>query len=179
MENLALIALAESLRPAMEGLIVRRVVQHQPHGFILQTRSARLPALKIVMNAQNPVLYPSEVKPPQEYPNSDFLMVLRKHFTSAELVEFRKPLSERVLEFVFNTAVPSKELERMSLVVELIPNAPNVVLLDAQRRVVSSLHPLSRQHELGEFDPYAPPQRHGKILLESFVSGETPPWNEE
>lgn len=179
MENLALIALAETLRPAMEGLIVRRVVQHQPHGFILQTRSARLPALKIVMNAQNPVLYPSEVKPPQDYPNSDFLMVLRKHFTSAELVEFRKPLSERVVEFVFNTAVPSKELERMSLVVELIPNAPNVVLLDAERRVVASLHPLSRQHELGEFDPYAPPQRHGKMLLEAFVSGEPLLWNEE
>jgi predicted ribosome quality control (RQC) complex YloA/Tae2 family protein len=179
MENLALIALAESLRPAMEGLIIRRVVQHQPHGFILQTRSPRMPALKIVMNAQNPVLYASEVKPPQDYPNSDFLMVLRKHFTSAELLEFRKPLSERVLEFVFKTAVPSKELERMSLVVELIPNAPNIVLLDAQRRVVTSLHPLSRQHELGEFDPYAPPQRHGKMPLEAFVSGETPPWSDE
>jgi len=178
MENLALIALAEHLRPAMEGLIVRRVVQHQPHGFMLQTRSTRLPSLKVLMAAQNPAFYASEAKPVIEYPNTDFLMVLRKHFTSAELVEFRKPLSERVLEFVFKTAVPSKELERMSLVLELIPNAPNIVLLDAERRVISSLTPLSRQHEMGEFDSYSPPQRSAKTPLENFVSSDTPEFDE-
>src|SRR4051812_4131589 len=124
MENFALIGIAENLRPLMfdsaGGLIIRRVLHHQPHGFILQTRSHKLPALKLLMNAQNPAIYPSEARPPIESPGSDFLMVLRKHFTSAELTEFRKPLSERVLEFIFKTAVPSKELETMSLVLELI-----------------------------------------------------------
>src|SRR5947207_9622374 len=122
MENFALMGIAENLRPLMSdpagGLIIRRVIQHQPHGFILQTRSNRLPALKIVMNARDPAVYPSEARTPLESPGSDFLMVLRKHFTSAELLEFRKPLSDRVLELVFKTAVPSKELETMSLVFE-------------------------------------------------------------
>jgi predicted ribosome quality control (RQC) complex YloA/Tae2 family protein len=171
MENFALISVAESLRPAAGEVIIRRVVQHQPNGFILHTRSSKFPALKILMNAQNPAFYTSEAKPPMDSPNTDFLMILRKHFTSAELVDFRKPMSERAFELVFKTAVPSKELETMSLVVELIPNAPNIILLDAQRRVVSSFSTITPQHGIGEFDPYALPAVSGKVLLER-VAGE-------
>src|SRR5262249_52952499 len=147
-------------------LFIRRVIQHQPNGFIFQTRSARLPALKVLMHAPNPAVYPSEAKPPKESPGSDFLMILRKHLTSAELVDFKKPLSERVLEFVFKTAVPSKELETMYMVVELIPNAPNIILLDSERRVLSSFSPITPQHGISEFDIYALPTSPGKIALE-------------
>src|SRR4026209_941740 len=174
MENFALTALAESLRPALDGFIIRRVVQHQPNGFILQTRSAKLPALKLLMEARNPAFYPSETKPPMESPNSDFLMVLRKHFTSAELVEFKKPLSERVVEFIFRTAVPSRELETMSLLLELIPNAPNIILLDAERRVLSSLFAIRPQHGIAEFEPYAFPHSGNKVDLERILTEEVP-----
>ena len=101
MENLALIAIVENLRPAMNDLVIRRVVQHQRNGFIFQTRSVKLPAFKIVAEPQNPTLYASETRPPIESPGLDFLMVLRKHLTSAELLSFNKPLSERIVEFVF------------------------------------------------------------------------------
>jgi len=174
MENFALIGIAENLRPLMDGLIIRRIIQHQPHGFILQTRSAKLPAIKLVMNAPSPAVYPSEARPPLESSGSDFLMVLRKHFTSAELLEFRKPLSDRVLEFVFKTAVPSKELETMSLVLELIPNAPNIVLLDVERRVLASLNTISPQHGIGEYEPYALPQSGDKVALERIVAEDLP-----
>ena len=178
MENFALIGIAENLRPLMSdsagGLIIRRVIQHQPHGFILQTRSSKLPAIKLVMNAQSPAVYPSEARPPLESPGSDFLMVLRKHFTSAELLEFRKPLSDRVLELVFRTAVPSKELETMSLILELIPNAPNIVLLDAERRVITSLNSITPQHGIAEYEPYALPQSGDKIGLDRIVAEDLP-----
>ena len=62
MENFALIALLENLRPAMSDLVIRRVVQHQPNGFIFQTRSVRFPALKIVADTQRPTIYASENK---------------------------------------------------------------------------------------------------------------------
>ena len=169
MENFALIALVENLRPAMTDLIIRRVVQHNPNGFIFQTRSAKLPALKVLMEAQNPALYVSEARPPMETPAVDFLMVLRKHLTSAELVSFAKPLSERIVEFVFKTAVPSKELETMSLVLELLPNAPNIILLDAERRVLSSFLPVTPQHGIGEYEPYAFPVTGEKLKLEQLL----------
>jgi predicted ribosome quality control (RQC) complex YloA/Tae2 family protein len=170
MENLAAIALAESLKAAMGEVVIRRVAQHQPNGFILQTRSARLPALKILMDTRHPAIYPSDARLPAETAPSDFLMTLRKHLTSAEVVGFTKPLSERVIEIVFKTAVPSRELETMTLVLELIPNAPNMVLLDAERRVLASFLPLSPQHGISEFEPYAlPTVGKDKIDLQQLI----------
>lgn len=174
MENLALVAIVENLRPAMTGLIVRRVIQHQPNGFIFQTRSAKLAALKILVEPQNPAFYASETRPPIETPGMDFTMVLRKHLTSAELVSFNKPLSERIVEFVFKTAVPSKELETMSLVVELLPNAPNIILLDAERRVLSSFLDITPQHGIAEYETYAYPKTGDKLNLENLLEKEAP-----
>jgi predicted ribosome quality control (RQC) complex YloA/Tae2 family protein len=173
MENFALIAMVENLRPAVNDLIIRRVVQHQPNGFIFQTRSARFPALKVIAETHSPVLYPSETRPPIESPSGDFLMVLRKHFTSAEVIAFEKPLSERIIEFTVKTAVPSKELETMSLVLELLPNSPNIILLDAQRRVLSSFLPITPQHGIGEYDVYAFPKAGDKLNLEDLLSATT------
>ena len=172
MENFALIAIVESLRPAMSELIIRRVIQHHPSGFILQTRSVKLPAIKIVADMQRPALYPSESRPPLESPGTDFLMVLRKHLTSAEVTGFSKRLSERIVEFNFKTAVPSKELETMSLIVELLPNAPNLILLDAERRVVSSFLDITPQHGIGEYDAYSYPAQGDKLELEHILEDD-------
>lgn len=174
MENFALIALVENLRPAMSELIIRRVVQHHPSGFIFQTRSPKMPAIKIVADTHQPAFYPSEGRPPLESPASDFLMVLRKHLTSAEVTGFSKPLSERIVEFQFKTAVPSKELETMSLIVELLPNAPNLILLDGERRVVSSFLEITPQHGIGEYDVYSYPAQTGKLDLEKLLESGAP-----
>src|SRR5262245_58906743 len=174
MENLALVALVENLRPAMAELIIRRVVQHQPNGFIFQTRSPKLPALKFVVEPQNPSFYASETRPPMETPGMDFTMVLRKHLTSAELTGFDKPLSERIVEFSFKTAVPTKELETMSLIVELLPNAPNIILLDAERRVLSSFFDITPQHGIGEYETYSYPKAPDKLSLETLLEKDTP-----
>src|SRR5690349_15856259 len=178
MENFALIALLENLRPAMSDLLIRRIVQHQPNGFIFQTRSVKLPAVKIVADIQRPALYASETRPPIESPGTDFQMVLRKHLTSAELTGLNKPLSERIIEFNFKTAVPSKELEIMSLIVELLPNAPNLILLDAERRVLSSFLPITPQHGIGEYEPYSYPVQGNKIPLERVLEPDAGPLDE-
>src|SRR2546425_1289691 len=178
MENFALIAIVENLRPALSEVVIRRVIQHQRNGFIFQTRSLQLPALKIVADPQNPALYPSESRPPAETPGGDFLMVLRKHLTSAELIRFDKPLSERIVEFVFKTAVPSKELETMSLVFEMLPNAPNVILLDAEQRIVSSFLPITPQHSFGEYETYSYPSSGEKTKLEQVIEPDGTELNE-
>src|SRR5262249_27489882 len=178
MENFALIALLENLRPAMSELVIRRIVQHQPNGFIFQTRSVKLPAVKIVADNQRPALYASETRPPIESPGTDFQMVLRKHLTSAELTGVSKPLSERIIEFNFKTAVPSKELETMSLIVELLPNAPILILLDAKRRVLSSFLPITPQHGIGEYEPYSYPAQGDKLPLERLLEPDASDFQE-
>lgn len=178
MENFALVSIVENLRPLMADLVIRRVVQHHPNGFIFQTRSTKLPALKIVAEPQNPAFYPSETRPPSETPAVDFLMVLRKHLTSAELTSFHKPLSERIVEFGFKTAVPTKELETMSLIVELLPNAPNIILLDAERRVLSSFFPVTPQHGIDEYETYSYPAVGDKLDLQKALDEDLAELNE-
>jgi predicted ribosome quality control (RQC) complex YloA/Tae2 family protein len=177
MENFALIALVESLRPGMSELIIRRVIQHQPNGFIFQTRSVKLPSIKIVADTQRPAIYASENRRPMESPGSDFLMVLRKHLTSAEVTGFSKRLSERIVEFNFKTAVPSRELETMSLIVELLPNAPNLILLDAERRVIASFLDITPQHGIGQYDAYSYPSQGDKLALEGLLEEDAPALN--
>src|SRR5437867_3725135 len=169
MENFALIAIVENLRPTMNELAVRRVIQHQRNGFIFQTRSVKLPALKVIADPQAPALFASEARVPIESPSFDFLMVLRKHLTSAELVSLNKPLSERIVELVFKTAVPSKELETMSLVIELLPNAPNIILLDSEHRILSSYLQITPQHGIGEYEKYSYPKSGEKADLQQVL----------
>ena len=99
-------------------------------------------------------------------------MVLRKHLTSAEVLSFNKPLSERIVEFVFKTAVPSRELETMSLVLELLPNAPNIILLDAERRLLSSFLPVTPQHGIAEYETYSYPAFGDKLTLDQVLESD-------
>src|SRR5262249_21130850 len=94
--------------------------------------------------------------------------------TSAEVTDFHKPVSERILEFSFKTVVPSKELETMFLVVELLPNAPNMILLDGERRVLSSFAELSPQHGIAEYEAYSYPKSGNKIDLERVIREDIP-----
>src|SRR5437764_6022545 len=99
MENFALVGLVENLGPLLPETIIRRIIQHQPNAFIFQTRSVKLPAFKILLEPRHPAIYASEARTPLETPTTDFLMVLRKHLTSAEVTLLHKPLSERILDF--------------------------------------------------------------------------------
>lgn len=176
MENFALIALAESLRPVAEGFVVRRVVQHHGRGFLLQSRSSRIPALKLYLDPRSPVLYVSATRPPVDPVSTEFLMILRKHLVGARLVEFRKPLSERVLELSFKTALPARELSSVHLVLELFPNAPNVILLDEGRRILAAAKPAKELRAAAEGELYRYPET-GRIDLAAAL--ESDDWFDE
>ena len=106
-------------------------------------------------------------------------MVLRKHLTSAELTSVKKPLSERILEFEFRTVVPAKDLSTMTFVVELLPNAPNLILLDVDRRIVASFHEVSPQHKMEDSEHYATPAIGNKIGLERIMAEDFPGFEEQ
>ncbi len=164
MENFALIALVEQLKTVTEGMVVRRIVQHHRNVFLLQTRSVRIPALKLSLDARNPIIYVSGKHPPVETVTTDFLMIIRKHLVSAQLLEIDKALSERIVELKFKTALPARELQTVFLVAELLPNSPNLFLLDRGRNVLGSAVAPSRHRGLGEYDAYSYPKT-GKMDL--------------
>ncbi len=158
MENFALIALVEELKTVTDGMVIRRIVQHHRNVFLLQTRSVRIPALKLSIDARNPIIYVSGERPPVEAVTTDFLMILRKHLVTAQLLEIDKPLSERIVELKFKTALPAQELQIVYLVAELLPNSPNLFLLDRARNILGSALAPRSQRGMGEYDEYAYPK---------------------
>ena len=160
MENFALITLIEELKRVTPGMVVRRVVQHHARGFMLQTRATKVPALKLSLDAKNPAMYISGKRPPVETVATDFLMILRKHLAGAQLLEVEKPLSERIVELKFKTALPAKELATVVLVVELLPNAPNLFLLNQARRVLASFVAPNPRRGIDEYGEYRYPKVH-------------------
>src|SRR5215467_14526254 len=65
----------------------------------------------------------------------------------------------------------------MSLIVELLPNAPNLILLDAERRVVASFLDITPQHGMGEYEEYSYPAQGDKLELESLLENDAPALN--
>src|SRR5205814_639130 len=47
--------------------------------------------------------------------------------------------------------------------------SPNLILLDSERRVLSSFLPVTPQHGIGEYDVYAFPKTSDKISLEALL----------
>ena len=173
MENFALISLVEAFKQSSEGLVVRKVIQHHSTGFMFQTRSVHMRAFKIWLDSHNPALYISDFRHPVSFPPTDFLMALRKYLTDAKLKKIEKPLSERIVELEFKTKLPAKELETVILVIELLPNSPNMVLLDSERRVLVSFSSAKSQRRITHFDEYQYPQLSGKSdLTEACKDGD-------
>lgn len=172
MENFALITLAEELGAAAAGMTVRRVTRYPHQVVYLETRSGRMPGLRISLDARNPALWIPGRFPSVPSETDDFTMVLRKHLLDARLTAIEKPLSERIFELRFRTLLPDDALRHVVLVVELFPNSPNLLLLDSGRHVLGSALPLSPRRGFGLLDEYQP-RDAGKTLLEEVLAGDT------
>src|SRR5205823_1346225 len=66
----------------------------------------------------------------------------------------------------------------MSLILELLPNATNVILLDAERRVLSSFLPITPQHGIAEYETYSYPKAGDKLDLQHLLEGDAPELND-
>ena len=79
-----------------------------------------------------------------------FCMLLRKHLTGARLLRLEQPEGDRVLLFTFACLDELGEPSEKSLAAELMGRNANLVLIDAQGRVLDCLH---------KADPMAAPKR--------------------
>ena len=174
MENFALIALVGELREMTLGMSIRRIVQHPGRLFSFETRSGRMPGLRLSLDPRTPSIRVPGPTAAQETVTDDFVMVLRKHLVGGRLIEIHKQLSERIVELRFRTALPTESLREVTLAAELIRNSPNLILLDAARRVLATALPPPKHRGIVLYDEYAYPQTL-KLALDT-VLGEDTTW---
>ena len=83
---------------------------------------------------------------PREAPM--FCLLMRKHITGARIHRVEQPAGDRILSFSLECRNELGDLSDMTLVVEMMGRAANVILLDCEGRIIDCLHRVS-PNELG------------------------------
>ncbi len=130
-------AVTDELRPKITDLKIEKVFQPSRDRVILILRgnvrlllcaSADAPRLQIAGRAED-----NPSAPPM------FCMLLRKHLTGGRVVSLSQPSLERLLRLEIDAFDELGRAGRRTLVLEAIPRRANLILLDADGRILDSL----------------------------------------
>ena len=137
MDAVCLRAMAEELRSAVIGARIDKIQQPtrdqvvlllQRGGRLLINAGGNQPRLQLTK-----LLRENPAQPPM------FCMLLRKHLTGARILEVQQPELERVVRLELEGRDEMGELCRRALVLEAIGRQANLILLDADGRIVDCL----------------------------------------
>lgn len=97
-----------------------------------------------------------------------FCMLLRKHFSSAKLVDIKQEELERILTFCFETKNEMGDTVYPTLSVELIGNQTNIVLTDENMRIIDCVRRSDIESGTRLLQPgaiYKFPERRSKLCI--------------
>ena len=130
-------AVTDELRPKITDLKIEKVFQPSRDRVILILRgnvrlllcaSADAPRLQIAGRAED-----NPSAPPM------FCMLLRKHLVGGRIVSLSQPSLERLIRLEIDAFDELGRVGRRTLVLEAIPRRANLILLDADGRILDSL----------------------------------------
>ncbi|HEX8720983.1 MAG TPA: NFACT family protein [Pyrinomonadaceae bacterium] len=152
----------EELRPALAGRRWGKVFQLSANTLAVDFRTADGRYLLLSSDPSRPRLHlvsrtVRELERAAGSP-SPFALVLRKALGGTVLRALSKDEGERVVRFEFDAADAAGEARAATLVAQLTGRASNLLLLDEQGRVVSTLRP-ARGEGQTEGEVYGPPPR--------------------
>lgn len=74
-----------------------------------------------------------------------FCMLLRKHLSSAKLVEIKQINLDRMVHFVFESINEMGDLVNITLAVEIMGRHSNIILIDQNNRIIDSIKRIDEQ----------------------------------
>lgn len=160
----------EELAPALEGRTPGRVFQLGRAALALDFRTDDGRYLLLAPEPNQPRLYlikrtVRELEK-QSLAPSPFVLALRKHLSGARLEKVWKDEGERIVRFRFIAQDALGDEQTRTLVAQLTGRSANLLLLDADERIIDSLRPpRGAAQETGE--RYLPPSQASR--------GDTPP----
>ena len=108
----------------------------------------------------------AEIENPKQPPM--FCMLMRKHLSSAKLVDIRQPEYERVIMLDFDAANELGDIVRLTLTVELMGRRSNLLLTDRNNKIIDSIKRVSSETTDTPVLPgviYSLPESDGRISL--------------
>ena len=140
LDAICLSALAQELRPCLEGAKIDKVQQPERDMLLLSLRSAQGNArLLIAAGTGNARLHLTQAsfENPAEPPM--FCMLLRKHLIGARIAALTQPEQERMLILELDCRDELGDAARKLLVVEMIGRSSNVILVGPDGRIIDCM----------------------------------------
>lgn len=128
--------------------------------------------LIFVLNGGDPYVYVSSTFPEGNSFSTPFSMALRKSLSNAVIEEVTPLEGDRILRFSLSAINDVFKAVRLYLIVELLPNRPNLILLNADGKIEAAhrTNALSDARPIFRGVSYLPPEKKGLIAEEDDPS---------
>ena len=140
LDALCLTAVAEELRPVLEGAKIDKIYQPTRDEVVLFLRGqGENVRLLLSANPGHPRAHLTTLtrenpdKPPM------FCMLLRKHLLGGRILELNQPPLERILDFGLETIDELGDRVERRLVLEAMGRSANLILLDGEGRIIDCI----------------------------------------
>ena len=130
-------AVTDELRPRVTGLRIEKIFQPSRDRILLVSRGNT--RLLLCASADAPRVQFAGRAPDNPATPPMFCMLLRKHLSGGRIVSVKQASLERLIRLDIDTTDELGRAGRRTLVLEAIPRRANLVLLDADGRIVDSL----------------------------------------
>lgn len=166
LDSVCLSAVEKELQKNLIGGRIDKIHQPMAGEITISLRTQEKAAVRLLLSANRAMPRAQITDIARENPEKApmFCMLLRKHLGSGRLSEIIQTPQERTLRFTFETRNDFGDATTCALVLEAVPARANLILLDAENRIIDCAHHLDgaqRQLLPGLF--YHPLAPQGKI----------------
>ena len=142
-DYITLRALAAELNDTLCGGKIRRICQPEKDEITISVYNGRTNLLLVISaNPNSPRIHLTSVKKENPYAAPPLLMILRKYIGSAVIKEISAAHDDRIVEIALQARNELFDDEEFYLVCELMGRYSNIILLNAERRILDSLYKL-------------------------------------
>lgn len=141
LDALCLTGLVRELDAALSGAKIDKIHQPGREEVVLALRTATMGNVRLLLSAHPSHPRPQLTQIPRENPDAPpmFCMLLRKHLTGARILGLSQPPLERVVELRLEALDELGDRTERRLVLEAMGRHSNLILLDAEGRIVDCL----------------------------------------
>lgn len=150
LDAVLLTALTNELSSVITGAKVDKIHQPEKDEIILALRTASgNRKLLLSAGANHPRLHMTEIQ--KENPASPpmFCMLLRKHLIGARITAVTQPELERIVMIHLSSTDEMGEAAGLMLILELLGRKPNIILTDAENRIIDCVKRVAGDIETG------------------------------
>ncbi|MCR5692258.1 MAG: NFACT family protein, partial [Eubacterium sp.] len=139
-DGITVAALTKEFRDQLLGGYIQKIAQPEQDELILTIKNNRKNhKLLISASASLPLIHLTSQNKMSPLTAPNFCMLLRKHLSSARILDIKQPSLERIIEFHLENLNELGDLVQRRLIVELMGKHSNIILVDQDGQIMDAI----------------------------------------